>query len=85
MTVVSVVARCDTSSNEHSQPDAFLGGGGPMNRVLGGVPSHLSDAVSVFCTIQLNTFFARRHYPKFAKGLPFIAGTQASGHVWAEE
>lgn len=56
-----------------------------MNRVLGGVPSHLSDAVSVFCTIQLNTFFARRHYPKFAKGLPFIAGTQASGHVWAEE
>jgi hypothetical protein len=50
MTVVSVLARCDMSSNEHSEAAAFLGGGRPVDRFLSGVPSHLSVYVCELCT-----------------------------------
>jgi hypothetical protein len=73
MTVVSVVARCDKSSNEHSETAAFLGGGRAINRVLRGAPSHLTEVVCFLFIIQSSTHFGRSHHPNFVKGLPYIA------------
>jgi hypothetical protein len=73
MTVVSILARCDTSSNEHSGAAAFLTGGWQMDRFCRCVPSHLSEYVCELCTRQFSTPSRRRQQAKIGKGLPFFA------------
>jgi hypothetical protein len=45
ITAVSVWARCDMSSNEHSEATALFRGGRLMDLLGTGVPSRLSDVV----------------------------------------
>ena len=53
ITVVSVLARCDKSSNEHSEAAAFFGGGRETDRFSSCVPSHFSDVIRDLCTSVL--------------------------------
>jgi hypothetical protein len=50
ITVVSVLARCDMVSNEHSEAAAFFSEAWGIDRLCDCVPSHLSENMRMLCT-----------------------------------